>query len=192
MTPGSVFFVYLLLVLVALLIRALFHCCKPKRCNPFPNRVDNMEVQQSLASFYSSLPTRVRESLIREEVLDQMRTGCSKLSKEKLAQLVLQPTVTDKALKLVGSPSYRILRTAVAEHFNYVCPGIKGMKQTDFVISQYARPAIKMCSLDLVSSVAYLAFIDPDRAKALQFSTEYLEQERNKVESQLEEAELVS
>jgi len=68
----------------------------------------------------------VRESLIREEVLDHTRQGFAKLSREKISSLVLQPAISDKSLRLVGSASFRILRTSIAEQFNYVCPGLQG------------------------------------------------------------------
>ena len=62
----------------------------------------------------------------------------------------------------------------MAEQFNYIIPGMEGQRQTDFVITQYRRPEYKQCSLDLVNAVANLAFIDPDQAKEMEFSIEYL------------------
>ena len=53
-------------------------------------------------------------------------------------------------------------------------PGIKGQRQTDFVISPFKKPEYKLCSLDLVNAISYLAFIDPDEAMQLDFNTEYL------------------
>lgn len=66
------------------------------------------------------------------------------------------------------------------------------MKQTDFVISQYAKPVHRMCSLDVVTMVAYLAFMDPEKARSMKFTIEYILAERNKEERLQEEAELVS
>ena len=37
--------------------------------------------------------------------------------------------------RLTGYPSYRILRHKLAENFNYINPGLKGYRQTDFVIT---------------------------------------------------------
>ena len=48
-----------------------------------------------------------------------MRIGSSKLTKEMLFDLVMQPGVEDKKLRLTGPPSFRILRTPIAEHFGY-------------------------------------------------------------------------
>ena len=76
-------------------------------------------------------------------------------------------------MRLTGKVSYRILRHELAEQFNYINPGMKGRKQSDFVICQYKLPEFKMCSLDVVNAVAYLAFLDPKYAKELQFSTEH-------------------
>ena len=53
-------------------------------------------------------------------------------------------------------------------------PGIEGVRQTDFVITPYKKPEYKLCSLDLVNAVAYLAFLDPDEALKMEFNTEYL------------------
>ena len=44
---------------------------------------------QQLENFYAALPPKVRESLIREEVQDALRTNTSKLDKEMLKDLVL-------------------------------------------------------------------------------------------------------
>ena len=58
-----------------------------------------------------------------------------------LFDLVMKPGVEDKSLRLTGPPSFRILRTPIAEEFGYICPGIDGQKQTDFVITQYKKAA---------------------------------------------------
>ena len=73
------------------------------------------------------------------------------------------------------------MRHTIAEQFNFTQPGLKGCKQTDFVISQYNKEEYKMCSLDVVNAVAYLAFLDPEDAKKMDFSTEYLFTLRNKL-----------
>lgn len=57
----------------------------------------------------------MRESLIREEVQDALRTGISKLQKEMLFDLIMKPGVEDKSKRLTGPPSFRILRTPIAE-----------------------------------------------------------------------------
>ena len=59
-------------------------------------KVKNIPVIQELANFYSALPEHVRESLIREEVQDALRTHTSKLDKNMLLDLVLEPGVIDK------------------------------------------------------------------------------------------------
>ena len=68
-----------------------------------------------MASFFSSLPRKTRESLIREEVQDALRTGSSKLTKDMLWELVMLPGVTDKSKRMTGPSSFRILRTPIAE-----------------------------------------------------------------------------
>ena len=105
--------------------------------------------------------------------MDHTRLGNSKLNKEHLLELVLQPK-SSRDLRLKGFPSYRILRCSISEQFNYVNPEIKGQRQTDFVISPYKKPEYKLCSLDLVNCVTYLAYLDPDDAMKLEFGTEYL------------------
>ena len=42
------------------------------------------------------------------------------------------------------------------------------------MISQYEKPALRMCSLDLVSSVVYLAFLDPAKARSMKLTVEYM------------------
>ena len=49
-----------------------------------------------------------------------------------------------------------------------------------------------MCSLDVVNTVAYLAFLDPEEAKEMRFTVEDLLEKRKKIESQEEEDDLVS
>lgn len=40
-----------------------------------------------------------------------------------------------------------------------------------------------MCSLDVVNTVAYLAFLDPEEAKEMRFTVEDLLEKRKKIES---------
>ena len=89
-----------------------------------------------------------------------------------LRELVQAPKV-DKSLRLSGEPSYRVLRHPIADDFNYMNPGVQGQRQTDFVISRYKNTDYKMCTLDVVNAAAYLAFIDPQDAKEMEFSTEF-------------------
>ena len=65
------------------------------------------------------------------------------------------------------------MRHPIADQFNYMNPGVQGQRQTDFVISRYQNSDYKHCALDIVNSAAYLAFLDPETAKDLDFSTEY-------------------
>ena len=51
------------------------------------------------------------------------------------------------------------------------------------MITQYRKPAYQMCSLDVVTSVAYLAFLDPQEAKEMRFTVEDLLEKRKKIES---------
>ena len=84
------------------------------------------------------------------------------------------------------------MRHSLAEEFNYINPGIRGQNQEDFVISQYERPEQKMCSLDVVNSAAYLAFVEENKARDLEFSTEYFYTRRQLKQKEEDEAELVS
>ena len=81
-------------------------------------KVDQIQVEQHLATFFSSLKSSDRESMIREEVQLQERLKAARLTSEQLAELVLEEK-SDKALRLKGYPSYRILRHAIATEFNY-------------------------------------------------------------------------
>ena len=102
-----------------------------------------------------------------------MRLGIKKLNRESFKQLILaEKAPKDKRLK--GDASYRILRHTIAEQFNYSQPGLKNCRQTDFVISQSKSKEFKRCSLDVVSAVAYLAYLKPEVARDIKFSTEYL------------------
>ena len=171
LTPGTVFFLYMVILAFIWLTRQFINICKIKRCYNKSKKIQKVHLKQKLANFFSSLPHRARESLIKEELLDRERLNTSKLSKENLASLVLEPEAAEE-LQLSGIPSYRILRHEISEQFNFINPGLQGQKQTDFVISQYRRPEFKKCSLDVVNAVAYLAFLDPTYAKELEFSTE--------------------
>jgi hypothetical protein len=126
-------------------------------------KIKKFQVKQKLNNYFSALSSEDRKSLIREEVQDELRLGISKLAKNKLYDLVtLDPA--PKELRLQGYPTYRILRHKISEEFNYINPCIKGQRQSDFVISRYKKPEYKMCSLDVVNAVAYLAFMDPEKA----------------------------
>ena len=72
----------------------------------------------------------------------------------------------------MGYTSYRILHQELAEQFNFFRHE-KDSRQTDFVISEFMQPEFKQCSLDLVNAVANLAYMDPEEARALDFSTAY-------------------
>ena len=127
LTPGSVFVVYLALTFFLFVSKVLFKCCKSSRCLSFKKKIDKIQVEQRLASFFSSLKSSDRQSMIREEVQDQERLKAAKLSSEQLTELVLEEKA-EKALRLKGYPSYRILRHKIATEFNYTPPGIQGQK----------------------------------------------------------------
>ena len=63
--------------------------------------------------------------MIREEVVDHERLDAAKLNRKQLAELVTAPKA-EKALRLKGFPSYRILRHSIATEFNYIKPGVSG------------------------------------------------------------------
>ena len=69
-TPSSVFVIYLALVLVLFVSKALFKFCKCSCCRSMKSKVDSVQVEQRLATFFSTLKNSDRESMIREEVLD--------------------------------------------------------------------------------------------------------------------------
>ena len=104
----------------------------------------------------------------------------------------MAPKVDDKELRLSGDVSYRILRHEIAEEFNFRNPGLSGQKQTDFVLSQYTKDIYKMCSLDVVNAVAYLAFIEKDEALKMKLHAEDIFIKRTEIENQQEEDDLVS
>ena len=141
-------------------------CLKIDSCFSLRAKIKKMIVNQKVDSFYSALKASSRESLIREEVSDNLRTGTSKLNKENLRDLVMMPK-SKKELLLRGDESYRILRCPIADEFNYIMPGVSGIRQSEFIISQYTRPEYKLCSLDVVNAAVYLAFYDPNRVKEL-------------------------
>ena len=92
---------------------------KLESCYTSKMRIKSFEVDQYVANFHSALPKNIRSSLVREEVLENKRLNSSKLTKEDLASLVLEPPA-DKKMQLKGDASYRILRSKIAEEFNYV------------------------------------------------------------------------
>ena len=72
-TPGSVFVIYLLIVLILVVLRSMVVCCKIKQCFSFKLQIDEIQVKQNLKNFFSALKTSDRESLIREEAVDHNR-----------------------------------------------------------------------------------------------------------------------
>ena len=79
LSPGSIFVVYIFMLLIIALSKLCIKYCRRLQGCDLPKRVKDIQVVQELAPFYSSLPNKVRESLIREEVQDALRTGLSKL-----------------------------------------------------------------------------------------------------------------
>ena len=71
-------------------------------------------------------------------------------------------------------------------------PSVSGEAQTDFVISRCQKPNQKMCALDIVNAAAYLAFLDRETAKDMEFSTEHFYARVLESESKEEVDELVS
>lgn len=121
LTPGTVFFAFpVVLLLIVLFKLALEYCKCFKCCTKLPKRVKHIQVIQELENFYSALPTKMRESIIREEVLGTLRTSTQKFDKDMLKDLVMLPGIKDQKLSLKGPPSFRILRTPIAEDFGYV------------------------------------------------------------------------
>ena len=56
---------------------------------------------------------------------------------------------------------------------NYPLVNLNTEEMTDGVITPYSSEEFKMCALDVVNSVTNLAYIDPKKAKELEFHTEY-------------------
>ena len=59
-------------------------------------KIENFQVKQNLTNYFAALNIEDRKSLIREEVSDCTRLGTSKLTKEILTELVLQPRASRK------------------------------------------------------------------------------------------------
>ena len=93
-TPASIFLLCFALIALLTILRQIVNCCKIERFYSTQKKVARFQVRQRLASFFSSLKRRDRESLIKEELLDRERLNSSKLSKENLAALVLHPRST--------------------------------------------------------------------------------------------------
>ena len=126
--PSSVFLFYWLVFLVLLVISGLTRWCNIKFLYTVPQKVQAMmPLKQVLLSYFSALKISDRESLIREEVTDATRLGTSKLSKENLKELVTREKA-DPKFRLTGYPSYRVLRSKLAEQFNYFNPGLDGFR----------------------------------------------------------------
>lgn len=60
---------------------------------------------------------------------------------------------------------------------------------TDGVITPYSIEEFKMCALDLVNSAANLAYIDPKKAKELEFHTEYFIMNSREIQENFDEHE---
>ena len=114
LTPATIFFLYIVITTVIWATRQIVNICKIERCYNKSRKIEKFNSKQKLANFFSSLPHRARESLIKEELLDRERLNTSKLSKENLASLVLEPEAAEE-LQLHGIPSYRILRHEISE-----------------------------------------------------------------------------
>ena len=167
LTPGTVFFLYLLLMIVLILKRIV------SKCNPeyssIRKKIEKFEVRKNLANFYSSLKSSHRISLIKEEVSDYCRLGIGKLSTESLTQLVLNPKA-DHRKRLDGDCSYSILMKPQFEEFSYLP-------------TQYKKnPYLRQCNLDIVSAAINLAYLDPQEARSMQFTTEYFFTRRQQLE----------
>ena len=74
-TPGSVFFIYLLIIICIYVTRLIIGYCSIKCCFSHVQEANDIQVTQELTGFYSSLSTKTRESLIREEVQHALRLG---------------------------------------------------------------------------------------------------------------------
>ena len=167
LTPGTVFFLYLLLMIV-LLLKRIVSKCNPEHSS-IRKKIEKFEVMKNLANFYSSLKSSHRISLIKEEVSDYCRLGIGKLSKESLTQLVLNPKA-DYRQRLDGDCSYSILMKPQFEEFSYLP-------------TQYKKnPYLRQCNLDIVSAAINLAYLDPQEARSMQFTTEYFFTRRQQLE----------
>ena len=82
LTPGTVFFVYVL-VAAAIITWTLFtRLTNFETCCTFPMKIENFNLSQKVANFFEAMRTRDRKSIIRETVLDFQRLNAPKFSKE--------------------------------------------------------------------------------------------------------------
>ena len=122
---------------------------------------------------------QTRETWLREAVQSKKRLDMPKLSTESFTRLA-KFVDEGKALrpKLKGVHNYDMLANSeYADLYHYI-PCIYP-RRNDYVISEYVDIDIRMKQVELVRMICDLAYLDETRARKMDFSVEYLHNEKS-------------
>ena len=186
LTPGTIFFLmsFCLLLQTAYLLAmrfcpAKFSCCCPRIGHSkyySGSDFEKIGTKKENRNFYEVLTDTQKESLLREEAGNRMRTGIAHLSEDSIKKLMLavsdgsgkEPSGTSH--KLVGFYSYDILADRDnCQRFEYVPCFYPD--RTKRVISPSRKGSHKLKSVDLVRLAVDFAYMDEAKAKDFSFSS---------------------
>lgn len=173
LSPGSVF----VIPLTVLLLRGLWRVLKLCVCKQ-TTVLDDDILYQSLEPFYKSLTPQTRENWLREAVQNKKRLDMPKLSNESFTRMAKfkDQEETGKA-KLKGVHNYDMLANSEYANLYHYVPCIYPQRN-EYVISEYVDKDMRMKQVELVRMICDLAYLDEERARDIDFSVEYLHNEK--------------
>ena len=141
--------------------------------------LDDEILYQSLEPFYKSLTPQTRENWLREAVQNKKRLDMPKLSTESFTRLAkFVDEVKSLRPKLKGVHNYDMLANSEYANLYHYIPCIYPQRN-DYVISEYVDTDIRMKQVELVRMICDLAYLDEARARDMDFSVEYLHNEKS-------------
>lgn len=154
-TPGTMFVIYILVLLFLFTIRKLSGRCKANQS--VKDLVEDLTVVEALEPFYSMLKTKDREFWFREEVTCRERIGMKRINPRNFLQLVFAEH-NKKGNRLRSVHNYDILTNPTySDKFHYVPCAYEGREQ--YIISEFSDPWIQQYSTDIVRVVCDLAYL---------------------------------
>ena len=141
-------------------------------CKTDQIEAQDMTIVEGLPHFFSVLKSKDREFWFREEVVARERLGLQRLGKANFEELVFAEKKTEKG-RLRSVHNYDILTNPIySDRFLYV-PCVYPQR-SDYTMSEYRDPYMKIYSTDIVRLVCDLAYMPVSIAKELEFNEAYI------------------
>lgn len=168
----------MIVLLLSTVLRPVLDHCKSRVLGIATGAEVKEEIlEQNLPPFFSVLKKKQKDYWVKEEAFAKERLGMARMNNETFQKLNKeQPSRKGKPM-LQGVHNYDILSNPLqCAKYQYI-PCIFPQRYT-YVISQYKEKELRKLSIDIVRLAIDLPYMEPNRAKELEFDCEYLAKEK--------------